>query len=234
MIVSPFDVVPVHAADPPTMTHGPMLGGLSEEGTIAVWARTSEPTKFEVRFAPKGQPLTQVVMSDATDLSHDCTGYVVLAGLKPETEYSYQVYVEGFPQGSVGQFRTLPNPSDRVEAEFNPQGLYNFAFEIGSCANQNPAHGIGHSLPLYKTMNRKIAGEIDFAIMNGDWLYEELRDTPPSVWQAKNRLQDDEVPEIVEQMPSIVGVWGELQVVYVSRCSIDGLAPARSELFHIR
>ncbi|MFK7735739.1 MAG: alkaline phosphatase D family protein, partial [Pirellulaceae bacterium] len=198
------------------MTHGPILGGLSEDGSISIWARTSAPTSFEVRFAPKGQPRKQVARSEATEFEHDCTGYVELSELQPETEYAYQVYVAGYPQGSVGRFRTLPNPGKRAEAKYNPGGLYNFAFEIGSCANQNPMHGIGHSLPLYETMNHEIAGQVDFAIMNGDWLYEELRDTPPSVWQAKNRLPDDEVPKVVQQMPSIVGVW-ENYKLYMSR-----------------
>lgn len=211
------------AQDPPTMTHGPMLGG-STSDSISVWARTSEPTPFEVRYASIEQDLKQVPifprfghrqLSEATTYDHDCAGSVKLTHLEPDTRYIYQVFINDLPQGSVGHFKTLPDSNKLRNAEFNPRGLFNFSFEIGCCANQNPLHGIGHDLPTYRTMNDLIADKIDFAIMNGDWLYEELRDTPAQTWIAANGLEN-EVPRVVEQMPSIVGVW-ENYKLYMSR-----------------
>ncbi|HBE67667.1 MAG TPA: alkaline phosphatase [Planctomycetaceae bacterium] len=203
------------AADPPTMTHGPMLGRPAAN-QMTVWARTSHPTEFEVRYGTKPATLEQAVSSQPTQYQHDLTGTVTLTNLEDATEYYYQVYVAGYPQGSVESFRTLTDGQRLVDSQYNPKGLFNVTFEIGCCANQNPLHGIGHSLPLYKTMNSTIAQKMDFAIMNGDWLYEELRDTQPESWLAANRLTAEQAPPAVKHMPTIVGVW-ENYKLYLSR-----------------
>lgn len=203
------------AQDPATMTHGPILGRVASS-SMTVWARTSEPTQFEVHYGPDRHHMDSVAKSSATEFGHDLTGTVALEKLQPATEYCYQVFVDGFPQGAVGTFRTLPDGGRLVDPKHNPKGLFNFKFEVGCCANQNPMHGIGHELPLYKTMNEKIASEMDFAIMNGDWLYEELRETPPSVWLAANQLPADQAPAVVKNAPTIVGVWENYRL-YLSR-----------------
>ncbi len=203
------------AQDPPTMTHGPILGRPTDH-SMGVWARTSEPCEFTVRFGPQPLQLDHQITSTKTQFGHDLTGWVELAPLAGDTQYYYQVYIGEWPQGSVSSFKTLPDARDLAEPKYNPKGLFNFKFEIGSCANQNPMHGIGHSLPTYTTMNREIANEVDFAIMNGDWLYEELRDTSATAWAAKNRVPLHDVPRAVDVMPTIVGVWENYQL-YLSR-----------------
>ncbi len=205
----------VCGADPATMTHGPMLGRPTAT-SMAVWVRTSEPCEFEVRFGLDAAQLDQVVKGDKTSWNHDLTGWLTLAPLKPGTRYHYQVYVSDFPQGTMGSFKTMPDMAQLKHPDFNPRGLFNFKFEIGSCANQNPQHGIGHSLPTYQTMNREIANDIDFAIMNGDWLYEEMRDTPVAAWATSQRVGLDRLPRAVEVMPTIVGVWENYRL-YLSR-----------------
>ncbi len=100
----------------------------------------------------------------------------------------------GFPQGQPGTFKTLPSSEECRHPRYNPKGLFNFRFEIGCCANQSPENGIGHSLPLYQTMNERIAKDMDFAIMNGDWLYEEARETPPIAWLTHHGLTEEEAP----------------------------------------
>lgn len=216
VISQAYSAVPqVLAADPPTMTHGPMLGRPGAD-QMTVWARTSHPAPFEVRYGTSPRTLEQSVSSQPTAYENDLTGTATLTNLKDGTEYYYQVYVAGYPQGAVESFRTLTDGKRLIDPQYNPKGLFNVTFEIGCCANQNPLHGIGHSLPLYKTMNAKIAQQMDFAIMNGDWLYEELRDTPPETWLAKNRLSAEQAPPAVQHMPTIVGVW-ENYKLYLSR-----------------
>jgi hypothetical protein len=68
----------------------------------------------------------------------------------------------------------LPDAADVRHPQLNPRGLFNFRFESGSCANQGE-HGLGPGLPAYKTMLEHLRGKVHFAIMNGDWLYEEVR-----------------------------------------------------------
>jgi len=204
-----------NAKDRPTMTHGPILGRPTST-SMAVWARTSEPTEFDVRFGTTLNALDQTTKAGITSWNHDCTGFVELKNLDSNTRYHYQVYVGGLPQGQPGTFKTFPSSDATRNAEYNPKGLFNLRFEFGSCANQNPEHGIGHSLPLYQTMNKEIADNIDFAIMNGDWLYEELREATPAAWLATNGLTAEQAPALVSMMPTMVGVWENYRL-YLSR-----------------
>lgn len=203
------------AADPATMTHGPILGRPTT-GSMAVWVRTSLPTAFEVHYGLDPLHLDRVAQSKPTSLSHDLTGWLTLEPLEGNTRYYYQVFIGPWAQGSINSFKTLPNSDKLRDPEFNPRGLFNFKFEIGSCANQNPMHGIGHALPTYQTMNRELADDIDFAIMNGDWLYEELRETPVTAWAAAQRLTTEQLPREVQVMPTMVGVWENYRL-YLSR-----------------
>ena len=50
--------------------------------------------------------------------------------------------------------------------------------------------------------------------MNGDWLYEELRDYPPEAWRLVQGVKQNPLP--VQIMPSVVGVW-ENYKLYLSR-----------------
>jgi alkaline phosphatase D len=203
------------SAEPRTMTHGPMLGRPTAT-SMDVWARTSVPAEFEVRYGSSLRDLTSTSSATMTLWDHDCTGVVKLTDLASNTRYAYQVYVDGFPQGQPGTFKTLPSSQECRHPRYNPKGLFNFRFEVGCCANQNPENGIGHSLPLYQTMNERIAKDMDFAIMNGDWLYEEVRETPPIAWLTHHGLTEDEAPKTVKAMPNIVGVWENYRL-YLSR-----------------
>ena len=50
--------------------------------------------------------------------------------------------------------------------------------------------------------------------MNGDWLYEELREYPPEAWRLVQNV--DKFPLSVQVMPTVVGVW-ENYKLYLSR-----------------
>lgn len=199
--------------DPIRLTHGPMLGHVTEQ-SVRVWARTSEPGEFEVRFGTEPDQFNHVGPTAATHIDQDNTGVGQLTGLRPDTQYHYQVWVNGRPQGLPGRFRTLPSAEQSRNDEYNPEGLFNFRFQIGSCANQNPLHGIGHRAPTYENLNRDWADRLHFHIMNGDWLYEELRTYPAEAWRLVQGV--DRLPRVVEVMPSIVGVW-ENYKLYQSR-----------------
>ena len=75
-----------------------------------------------------------------------------------------------------GSFRTLPDSEEYIDSELNPQGLFNFSFEFACGNNQNLGHSIGPGLPTFGTMLNHIADDINFAILNGDWLYESQRE----------------------------------------------------------
>lgn len=199
--------------DPIRLTHGPMLGKPTAK-SMTVWARTSQPGTFFVRYGTTANSLEFRSEDGQTVLASDNTGTAILETLQPDTTYHYQVYVNELPHGLPGKFRTLPDEQSSRNAEHNPKGLFNFRFQIGSCANQNPLHGNGHHLPTYESLNRDWADKVHFHIMNGDWLYEEQRRFPAEAWRLSQGIQ--QLPLSVQVMPTIVGVW-ENYKLYLSR-----------------
>ena len=210
--VSSFAQVAVRR-DPIRLTHGPMLG-MSTDQSVRVWARTSEPGAFRVRYGLSPDAMSETSEPAATTIDRDNTGVMTLTGLAPDTRYHYQVVVNQRPHGLPGSFRTLPSVQQSRNSEHNPEGLFNFRFQIGSCANQNPLHGGGHRATTYENLNSDWAEKVHFHIMNGDWLYEELRTYSPEAWRLVQGLQH--FPMVVEVMPTIVGVW-ENYKLYLSR-----------------
>lgn len=205
------------AADPPQtpdfvdenmITHGPILGRLSSDG-IGIWARTLRTGQFSVLYGTSPDRLDQVAGPVNTRLDHDNTGWIHLTGLQPATRYYYEVKIpESIGRtGRRGTFRTLPDSEQMVDAELNPDGLFNFRFEFACGNNQNPRHSLGPALPTFRTMLREIAHDIDFAILNGDWLYEVRREYTPEQWRHQVEIAEDNLPEILKIAPTLTGVW---------------------------
>ncbi|MEQ9406931.1 MAG: metallophosphoesterase family protein [Fuerstiella sp.] len=199
--------------DPIRLTHGPMLG-LQTAHTASVWGRTSDEGEFEVHYGTDPEHPDQVSEPAQTSIDRDNTGVAYLKNLKADTRYHYQIHVNGRLHGLPGTFRTLPSAEETRNAEYNPEGLFNFRFQIGSCANQNPLHGGGHRATTYEHLNRDWVDRVHFHIMNGDWLYEELREYPPEAWRLTQGVK--QFPLTVQVMPTIVGVW-ENYKLYLSR-----------------
>lgn len=199
--------------DPIWLTHGPMLGK-PEAHAMSIWGRTSDAGEFVVRYGMDAKSLNLESAPAKTVIGRDNTGVARLTELKADARYFYQVWVNGRPHGLPGSFRTLPSSEDSKNKEHNPDGLFNFRFQIGSCANQNPLHGVGHQIPTYETLNRDWADKVHFHIMNGDWLYEELREYPVEAWRLTQGI--DQLPLPVQVMPTVVGVW-ENYKLYLSR-----------------
>ena len=199
--------------DPIRLTHGPMLGNPTAH-SISVWGRTSDAGQFLVKYGLKATNLNQTSEPATTRIGHDNTGVALLRNLKSDTRYHYQIWVNGRPHGLPGAFRTLPHADDTRHEKYNPQGLFNFRFQIGSCANQNPLHGGGHRTTTYEFLNRDWAKKVHFHIMNGDWSYEELREYPPEAWRLTQGIKT--YPMSVQVMPTVVGCW-ENYKLYLSR-----------------
>jgi len=199
--------------DPIRLTHGPMIGNPTAH-SMSVWGRTSDPGEFTVHYGTDAEQLDMISEPAETTLGHDNTGVAELKKLKSDTRYHYQIWVNERPHGFPGSFRTLPSSKDTFDAKYNPKGLFNFRFQIGSCANQNPLHGIGHRSPTYVHLNNDWAEKVHFHVMNGDWLYEELRTFSPEAWRIVQGAED--FPLAVTVMPTVVGVW-ENYKLYLSR-----------------
>ena len=60
----------------------------------------------------------------------------------------------------------------------------------------------------------RIADDINFAILNGDWLYESQREFKPSQWLAQVDCPSADMPEVVRIAPAIVGVWENYKLYF--------------------
>ncbi len=198
-----------------SITHGPILGRLGHH-QVGVWARTSQPGTFQVRYGVEPNKLDQLSSPATTRLERDNTGWVLLQGLKSDTKYFYQLAAGGLVDGPGGSFRTLPNPDDYHHPELNPRGLYNFRFEFACGNNQDPNSGVGPDVPAFKTMLDRLKDKIYFAIQNGDWLYEDRRDYSPEQWLKQVQRAPGDMPPLIRYAPTIVGVW-ENYKVYLER-----------------
>lgn len=189
------DVLPYETA---LLTHGPMLGRPTAT-SMRVWVRTALPGPFEIVYDTK-LPLSDDSPSVKGEAlaSRDTIGVVDLTGLSPNTRYVYGVRIAGRladirPEfhDPWPSFRTLPDTSTCADPTYNPHGLFNVAFAIGHCASQEPGpRSGGHysSPPVFDTLRRLHADEAQFAIVNGDIIYEELRDGTPDGVRANYKL----------------------------------------------
>ena len=194
------------------ITHGPILGRLSST-EIGVWARTARPSEFHVEYGQLPTELDQTSAAVRTTLDHDNAGFVHITGLEPNTKYFYKVIGESGPRDPdklYGDFKTLPDRDTYRHPKHNPDGLFNFSFEY-ACGNNQTANV---TLPTFTTMLREIEDKVDFAILDGDWLYEEQREYTPAEWRAQTGASS--APRIVDLAPTIVGVW-ENYKLYLSR-----------------
>ncbi|MCH8216262.1 MAG: alkaline phosphatase D family protein [Planctomycetes bacterium] len=190
------------------ITHGPILGRLSADG-VGIWVRTSRPSAFRVRYGHSPQTLDSLFEGVDTTLSSDNTGWAWIKGLRSDTEYYYQVETSTGKTSDVlgGSFRTLPAAEDTRHERHNPRGLFNFSFEF-ACGNKPQFSDDGTPpRPTYVTMLRELENEIDFAILNGDWMYEVRRDYSVDAWRQQVGITPTDTPRLVRLAPDIVGVW---------------------------
>ncbi len=187
------------------ITHGPVLGRPGAD-TMTVWARTRLPGEtLQVRYGVDPGQLNELSQVTTTLLEDDCTGLVKLTGLQPSTRYFYEVFCSSGDHPPQGSFMTLPSSESVTNEQYNPDGLFNFAFEFACGNNRTPKNGAGPSLPAFDQLNSKVRDRVHFAILNGDWLYEARRDYPASAWMHQVAASDP--PRIVELASGITGIW---------------------------
>lgn len=100
------------AAPDPTISHGPMLGAVSDE-SAALWLRTSVPAAVSIvcRAADADHHEPHVAETRTTP-DHDNTAIVRVGGLEPDTRYRYEVRVGG-SHVTGGFHTTAPSWRDR-------------------------------------------------------------------------------------------------------------------------
>ena len=186
------------------LTHGPMLGRQTSS-SIGVWCRTSKPADVQVIYGLLGQSMNLKSEIVRSELERDNTARVFLSNLKPGTRYHYTLLINGKVQNSRATFKTLPS-SEFSKNPHNPKGLFNFKFEFGCGNNTSSPRVNGILMPTYATMLKKnIHKDIDFAILNGDFIYEVDRDFNTEQW--KKQTGEKDIPPLLSLTPDKTGVW---------------------------
>jgi alkaline phosphatase D len=186
---------------PIRVTAGPILGRPAPD-SMTIWVRTERQGEVVVFYGTDANKLDRTTTFTTRGPEHDYTGFLTIGGLVPNTRYHYRIADHQLS----GSFRTMPRAKDFENPKGNPKGLFNFRFEF-ACGN-NPKGGgdsVGPTLPVFDTLNAKVRDQVNFAILNGDWLYETRRDYPPQEWLHQVGLV--EAPRIVRHAPTVVGVW---------------------------
>jgi len=129
----------LHAASPNNeIVHGPMLGAVTGT-TASVWVRTADATGFEVVATAGGDRYSA---SGTTTVDQDYTGTATLAGLSPDTTYSYRILVGAGtapgPQPHSQPPSQAPSYTLRTAPPPGTQGTVTIAF--GGCAGYTPAN----------------------------------------------------------------------------------------------
>ncbi len=195
------------------ITHGPVIGRPGAT-SMGIWARTNVPGSFRVKYGQAPERLEMISEPVVTTLARDNTGWILIKDLKPDTHYFYQVFTAD-DSGRIdlaGSFRTLPESSAYKNSSTNPRGLFNFKFEF-ACGNREgpkcPDKG-----PVYQTMVDRLQNEVNFAILNGDWLYEMDRGYKVEEWLEQVKQSPSRIPRIVRIVPHIVGAWQNYKDYY--------------------
>jgi len=188
---------------PIRVTEGPMLGRPATD-SMTIWVRTERQGEVEVFYGTDANKLDRAATFTTRGPEHDYTGTLTIDKLSPNTRYHYRISDHQLS----GSFRTMPRAKDFKNPKGNPKGLFNFRFEF-ACGN-NPKGGgdsVGPTLPVFDTLNAQVRDKVNFAIQNGDWLYETRRDYPPQEWLHQVGLSKANAPRIVRHAPTVVGVW---------------------------
>lgn len=192
------DVMPYHTSG---ITHGPMLGKPTAT-SMRVWIRSRIPIDFRVVYDTT-TPLTAngVSVNGKTHAAMDNTGFVDLAGLKPNTRYFYGIIdATGLIDTRMEfdrpwpSFQTLPDATSFHDPLNNQDGLFNFSFSIGCCSRQllpDAPLGIYANPPSFLNIFQRHADDIAFHIVNGDFTYEEVLNGTRAGYAANYKLYLD-------------------------------------------
>ena len=154
------------------VTHGPILGRPSAD-SMSLWLRTARPGRIVIFYGTDKNDLSKTATLESTSIDRDNTGILTLSGLLPNTRYYYRIADHQLS----GSFLTLPRAADFNNSKGHPEGWGNFRFEF-ACGNNQRGGGdsAGPTLPVFDTLNAQVRDKVNFAILNGDWLYENRRD----------------------------------------------------------
>jgi len=160
------------ANDTPNISHGPMLGAVSED-TVRIWVRTSVPADVTCALFEDGIASELRTQEVRTTLASDNTCIIEFDGLKDETEYQY--VVRAGKSERQGTFTTLgPSLTQR-----NVRIVYGYGYN----------HGENKMKPGTSIFQEMASREADLVLFLGDFPYT-ARGGREEVRKGSQKLRD--------------------------------------------
>ncbi|MFQ5983052.1 MAG: alkaline phosphatase D family protein, partial [Woeseiaceae bacterium] len=104
----------------------------------------------------------------------------------------------------IFHFRSSPS-SEQTAGRLNPDGLFNFAFSLTSCAKQSPT--LSQGTTPHAALLREAADDVAFHLVLGDWLYEKDRRLEAATWLIESAPPGTAMPTLLQSVPSLAGAW---------------------------
>ncbi|MFN8282479.1 MAG: alkaline phosphatase D family protein [Chitinophagales bacterium] len=119
------------------ITHGPMIGGVSEN-SARIYIRTTSAVNFILEYSTDSTFTTFQQISSATDANLDTTKIVDLQNLEVFTDYYFRYRINGNVEGTIGHFKTFPVVG----------AAEHLTFVTGSC-QETPNMKVFNVMPTY-------------------------------------------------------------------------------------
>ncbi|MBD3219974.1 hypothetical protein GF314_01920 [bacterium] len=150
------------------VTHGPVIGGVTDEQARFV-VRTDTEATVTVELSTDAGDFSAAIVSTTleTDAGSDYFGTLDVVGLAPATPYFFRVIVDAVPGEVQGPFETYPVPGTTPGS---------FSFGFGSC-QQAITDDISFDGAIWPLVD---AAGLKFFVHTGDWGY------PDYVWEVPN------------------------------------------------
>ncbi len=112
------------------LIHGPLLGSVTDT-SARFWARTVHQSSLRVLIATSDD-MTNPTYSETTSTvdANDFTGIVEHQNLAPDTQYYYQIELNGEIDNQIYSFKTFPSQGQPAQ----------FSIGFGGCAGYTPWH----------------------------------------------------------------------------------------------
>lgn len=152
-------------ARPVVATHGVAVGDVTSDSAV-IWSRANAEAIMHVMLQGKGNQGDRHQRVRVTS-QNDFTGKLRLSGLKPDTDYIYNVWFSaadedgGRRHAVTGRFHTAPKDHQARAVSFT---------WTGDLAGQNTCRDSQEGFPVFKAIN---AMQADFFIGLGDMIYAD-------------------------------------------------------------
>lgn len=140
------------------LIHGPMKGGVTTT-SAKIWLRTADESNVEITITGKNGKVIGTFAGNSKE-ENDYVVVIPITNLKPDTEYNYQISIDGKQTGKLYSLKTLPESFEGQK----------FAIGFGG--------GAGYTEKHEKMWNTLSTHNLTAFLLLGDNVYVDLPQMP--------------------------------------------------------